>query len=126
MKVLETLRTLFEEVVREAESNHRFQERLTRVLAEPMRPETNSTGPATKHRGRRQPAVLDPFAVLREGEHVLRARLTDLDIEQLKDIVSENRMDPSKLALKWRSPERLCELIVDTARARSAKGDVFR
>lgn len=76
--------------------------------------------------GRRARSVLDPFAIHAEGEDVLRARLRELDIEKLKDIIAEHGMDTARLAMKWKSKERLLDLIATTVQARSRKGDAFR
>ena len=73
---------------------------------------------------RRSPGVFDPFVVMKEGEEALRARLMQLDVEHLKDIVAEHAMDSTKLAMKWKTPERLVELIISTVRGRLAKGAV--
>ena len=35
-----------------------------------------------------------------------------LDVDQLKDVVAQHQMDRAKLAMKWRTPERLIDLIV--------------
>lgn len=75
---------------------------------------------------RRAPALFDPFAAYAQSEHMLRQRLNGLHIEQLKDMVAEHGMDSSKLAMKWKAPGRLVELIVGTVRERSRKGDAFR
>jgi hypothetical protein len=80
-----------------------------------------------RRRGGRRPAgVLDPLTLCQEGEDQLRQRLENLNREQLKDIIAEHGMDTSKLAMKWRSPARLIDLIVTTAKARLEKGNVFR
>ena len=50
----------------------------------------------------------------------------ELDTEQLKDIVAEHGMDTAKLAMKWKSSERLIEFIVSTVEARADKGRAFR
>jgi hypothetical protein len=63
---------------------------------------------------------------MEQGENALRGALTPLNVEQLKDIVAEYGMDTSKLALKWKSRDRLQDLIVATVRDRLAKGDAFR
>lgn len=55
----------------------------------------------------------------------LRARLGSLGIEELKDIVAEHGMDRSKLAMKWKAPDRLVDLIVDTVQQRAHKGEAF-
>lgn len=76
--------------------------------------------------GRRPPAVLDPLAIWREDSASLEARLRELDVEQLKDVVSHYGLDPSRLALKWKTPDRLIKLIVEAVEAQARKGDAFR
>ena len=56
---------------------------------------------------------------------MLRSRLSILTIDQLKNIVAEHGIDTTKLAMKWRTPERLVALIVSTVRGRLAKGTAF-
>jgi hypothetical protein len=71
--------------------------------------------------------MIDPFAVYNDGgEAGLRERLASLDLEQLRDIVSEHGMDYDKLAMKWKTPERVVERIVDRVVTRLAKGSAFR
>ena len=77
-------------------------------------------------RNRRAPGLLDPVEVFGRSELVLRDALQGLNVDQLKDIVSEHAMDSAKLALKWRSADRLIELIVTTVRSRIEKGDAFK
>jgi hypothetical protein len=120
----DALAQVFAEILKEAKTNRSFGERIDRALglkkAEPV-------GPApSKRRNRRAKAALDPYAEWASGEALLRDKLSKLDVNQLKDIVSEHAMDPSRLALKWQSQERLQDLIVHTVRARVEKGDVFR
>lgn len=121
MKLETRLRTLLAVIVEEAHRNPDFEARLTAVLGSTAAPAAGRV-----HRSRRDPAVLDPFSTYAEGEHVLRQRLEGLSIEQLKDIVAEHGMDKSKLAMKWRSEDRLIELVVATVGSRSRKGDAFR
>ncbi len=79
-----------------------------------------------KKGGGRTPSVFDPVAVYQEGDEILRQRLAALDLEQLRDIVAEYGMDPGKLVLKWKTTERVIEHIVETAAARTKKGEAFR
>jgi len=80
-----------------------------------------------KRTGRRAPGVIDPFAVYGEiGESGLRSRLSELDLEQLRDIVAEQGMDHDRLAMKWKNPDRVIDRIVDKVSARTAKGSAFR
>jgi hypothetical protein len=144
MNVAQQLRRLFDAVVAEAERSPAFARRLEEALtamapsasptATPGTPATMPTptpsdAPAAvaKRRGGRRPAgALDPFVVYQAGEGMLRARLSELTLDQLKDVVAEHGMDPSKLAMKWKKPERLVDLIVATVRERLEKGDAFR
>ncbi|MGD0488630.1 MAG: hypothetical protein ABSB94_15735 [Syntrophorhabdales bacterium] len=63
--------------------------------------------------------------VAEAGESVLRQRLETLDLQTLKGIVRQHGFDASKLAEKWRRKERLIDLIIERASARSDKGKVF-
>ena len=111
------LKAVFREVVAEAHRNADFAARLDRALATELPKKTH---------GRRAPGRLDPFDVLASGEDALRLRLAELSVEELKDVVAEHGMDHARLALRWRRPERLIDLIVSETRARLAKGDAFR
>jgi len=68
---------------------------------------------------------LDPFAVYAQGEVELRRQLAQLSVEELKDIVAEHGMDPTKLALKWKTPERLIDVICQRVSDRVHKGQAF-
>lgn len=111
------LEAVLREVVAEARRNADFAARLDQAFA---------TEPPKRASRRRAPGRLDPFDVLASGEDTLRLRLADLDVEELKDIVAEHGMDHSRLAMRWRRPERLIDLIVSETMARLAKGDAFR
>jgi hypothetical protein len=56
---------------------------------------------------------------------LLRQSLAPLNLEQLKDIIADYGMDPSKLAMKWKTPKRIIDRIVEVSLGRAAKGDVF-
>ena len=62
----------------------------------------------------------------RAGEEALRARLGELSVEQLKDIVADYGMGPGKLVTKWKTADRIIDRIVEISLARSQKGDAFR
>jgi hypothetical protein len=137
MNVTQQLRRLFDAVIAEAERSPDFARRLQDALGtlapppprgvEPDAPPAASTAAVAKRRGgRRPPGALDPFAAAQEGEGALRARLGELSLDQLKDVVAEHGMDPSKLAMKWKKPDRVADLIVSTVRERMEKGDAFR
>ena len=118
---------VFEEILAEIEANEAFRSRLEAILAEGTRPGSPAVAKrVARSRNRRAPAVLDPYREYARGEVHLRGRLEQLSVDQLKDIVSEHAMDSSRLALKWRKPDRLVELIVTTVRGRLEKGNAFR
>ena len=127
------LRQLAACVADEASRNPEFADRLATVLALPSAgsPTGSDRGgtpshPAGTRGNRRAPALVDPLTLMEQGEDTLRRALDPLHLEQLKDIVAEHGMDTSKLALKWKSRDRLAELIVSTVRDRLTRGDVFR
>jgi hypothetical protein len=128
--VIQALTRLVAVIADEARRNSEFAARLTAALAlatdSPGQAQRVSDAKPNRRGRRRAPSVMDPITVMERGEAALRSALADLDIEQLKDVVAEHGMDTSKLALKWKSRERLEGLIVSTVRDRLAKGDVFR
>lgn len=124
MKLKIALQSLLRAVIEEAEQNAGFARKLEAALG--LDATTLSSNPISKGASnRRTPAVLDPVSVAREGEQVLRQRLESLNLEQLKDIVADYGMDPGKLVLKWKTPKRIIDRIVEYSLARAVKGDVF-
>lgn len=94
---------------------------------------TPAPAPATRpaaartsaRRSRRAPGAFDPFVVFREsGEATLRERLSTLGVEQLKDIIAEHAMDYDKLAMRWRTPSKLQDRIVERVKAPDRKSVV--
>ena len=123
------LQALFAEILDEADSNPSFAMRLERILnARETRPiaSTARQPGEGKRTARRSPGAIDPFAFYKQGPEALNLALAKLDIEQLKDIVAEHGMDNAKLAMKWKTRDRLEKLIVGTVAARSRKGEAFR
>ena len=107
---------LFDEAVAAAAGDPEFGRALRRAI----------DGAIPKKRSRRQPAAIDVFAAYAEnGEPELRNALAPLTVEQLKDVIAQHRMDRSQLAMKWRTPERLTELIVAQTISRAHKGEAF-
>lgn len=139
MPLRTVLRDLAEAVANEAEHNPKFAERLEKICGHQT---FGATPDSTKNAGssfredastesrkrgnRRAPAMLDPVALADQGEEVVRAQLTPLDLDQLRDIVADYGMDPGKLVMKWKTPERVIEKIVEISLARARKGDAFR
>jgi hypothetical protein len=100
---------------------------LRRLSADPVLAVLVEMPPGLKRTGRRAPASLDPFKVLADSdEEALALQLAELDLEHLRDIVAQFGMDPRRLAMKWKEPQRVREHIVETTVHRSRKGDAFR
>jgi hypothetical protein len=128
MNLKSALNDLVRAIVIEAERNPAFSKQLERALGlnENARTAVNKarrTPVRAAHR--RTPAVLDPLELVRQGEPVLRARLAELTLEQLKDVVADYGMDPGKLVLKWKTPERIIDRIVEVSTGRARKGEGF-
>ena len=120
----ERLRAFMEIIVAEARSNPRLARRLRQALDAAT--DEENTGRRNPRHHRRPSPILDPFALYEQGEDRLRHALAELDLDQLKDVVAGYGMDRARLALRWTTPGRLVELIVETVRTRAHKGDVFR
>ncbi len=98
---------------------------LPRTDAAPPRPSPPGKSPA--RRGKRAAGLFDPFVIYRDGgESGLREKLETLDVEALKDIIAEHAMDYDKLAMRWRTPSKLRDRIVERVKALTTKGDAFR
>ena len=123
-KLRKSLRDLSKAIVEEAERNPQFEQQLKDALNFDNNPGTKSGIP--KRRYRREPAILDPIDLVRNGEEVLRKKLASLHIEQLKDIVANYGMDPSKKVMKWKSSKNIINRSVEISTERAQKGDAFR
>ena len=130
MNLKGTLNKLVRAIAEEAERNPEFARRLEDALGvsepkpqEKVEKKFRPTGSRPAHR--RAPAVLDPVELARQGEPALRARLGELTLEQLKDIVADYGMDPGKLVLKWKTPDRIIGRIIEVSIGRAKKGQGF-
>ncbi|MDE7326086.1 MAG: hypothetical protein K2N63_07415 [Lachnospiraceae bacterium] len=130
-KIKNVLKQLVNAVLEEAEQNEDFSRKLEQILSGEETTTERKTR-AGKESGtrraanRRDPAVLDPIAMLSEDEGLLLEKLYGLTEKELKDIIADYGMDPSRLAMKWKDRERLVNHIVDAAKRRASKGDAFR
>jgi hypothetical protein len=140
------LTSLIRVVIEEAERNPDFESRIRDALGnigkatseasktskgESLNQELSGVGASNISGGRRASnrrpqALLDPVRFAREGEQVLRAELSKLNLGQLLDIVADYGMDPGKLVMKWKAPDRVIERIVEVSLSRAHKGDAFR
>ena len=120
------MKALFDLIVDEAETNEEFAEALSKIFCNET-PEKKMKDNAGEKRAynRRDKAVLDPIKLAEDGE-LSADVLTPLSEKELKDIVADYGMDPSKLAMKWKDKDRLIQLILDTSFRRASKGDAFR
>ena len=121
MDTLGLLRDVFHELITEVRDNDDFRDRLEKVLEK----HTAAQWPPRRPH-RRKPGLFDPMIVYGESRDALRTRLSELNNDELKDIIAEHGMDRSKLAMKWKKKDRLIDLIVVTAESRAHKGDAFR
>lgn len=125
MKTKSALYALCRAIAEEAESNPKFDASLREALGLDGTSARNDS--AVPRRARRAKAPIDPIAVVQEGgEDKLREELGVLTVEQLKDIISEYSMDQDRLAMKWKTGQRLVDRILEISRQRARKGDAFR
>lgn len=120
------LRELCEQLVERAEADPRAASALADGLVRLLDGTPESSRRPPRRTGRRDAPVLDPLEIYREEPDALLARLSELDLEQLRDVVAYYGMDPRRLVMKWKTPERVAAHIVETVETRSRKGDVFR
>lgn len=134
MSIQKVLRDFVKVVNDEADRNPAFAERLQAVFQPATTPRTanrTSANSGTSSKtgrpaNRRPPAVLDPVSLAKQGEEALRSALEPLPLEQLKDIVADYGMDPRKLVMKWKKPEKVIDEIVEISISRAHKGSAFR
>jgi hypothetical protein len=125
-KLKKNMKALFDLIVDEAEKNEEFAEALSRIFNNetPEKRTKDNTG-EKRASNRRDKAVLDPIKLAENGE-LTADILSPLIEKELKDIIADFGMDPSRLAMKWKDKERLIQLILDTSIRRASKGDAFR
>jgi hypothetical protein len=119
------LARIFDELLQEIDTNADLRARIERHIS-PTQDQAGLAGPKPKPKNKRGAPALDPYVEIKQGELLLRQKLTSLSIDQLKDIVSGYALDASRLALKWKDQGRLVEFIIMTVRSRMEKGDAFR
>ncbi len=113
---------VFNELLKEIRTNPELSNRLGKIVEKHI----SGTDKPVVRPYRRKPGAFDPIVVYRENVGKLKSRLEELNNEELKDIIAEQGMDRSKLAMKWKKKERLITLIVTTVESRVHKGDAFR
>ena len=119
-------------VIAEAEKNEDFANKLEEILLNDSvekkvsKEKTLNDIIGRRPSNRRDPAVFNPIDFVASGDDFLISKLEELTDKQLKDIIADYGMDTSKLAMKWKDRNRTINFIVDTAKRRASKGDVFR
>lgn len=129
MKLRKPLLDLARVIADQAERDPVFAEQITIALGlrEQVSPKAEPKRSSTaRPKNRRPAAILDPIQLVRDGEPQLRARLSALTLEELKDVVADYGMDPGKLVMKWKDADRIVDRIVELSLARAQKGDAFR
>lgn len=59
------------------------------------------------------------------GSDGLRFALDKLEISELRKIIMQNSLDPSKLSNKWKNKEKMINFILERIAARNSKGNAF-
>src|SRR2546426_3801478 len=77
------LARVFDELLREIETNLDLRARIERHLGVPATGAQSGTV-SSRRRNKRSAAAVDPYAEFKQGEHVLRQKLSSLSVEQLK------------------------------------------
>ena len=96
-------------------------------LIETIAADTPLAGQQAGGKRKRMPSVLDPYALARqEGEAALRARLGDLDVDQLKALVHDYGMDCDHRAMRWTDQQRLIGRIIERVDFGTTQGSAFR
>jgi hypothetical protein len=109
---------LLDAVKNDAELRKRVDEALGLIEKEPV-------PRATKKKGR-SPAPFDPYEIYASGEDSLRSKLTGLDIDPLKDIVSQYAMDHTGTVMRLKTKSKVIDHILAIVRSRAQHGDAFR
>jgi len=116
-----TARELWQQIEPRLDQEPQFAAEVEAALTKVLEP-----APAPRRRGPGLVAAIDPFVVYRDSPHGLREALGTLDVEQLKDIVTVYALDPRKLALKWKTKQRLIDFIYQVVEQRTERGSAFR
>jgi hypothetical protein len=115
------LRRFADLIADQAERNPDFAEAISNILDPLSSPEKENIKTTERE------ITLDPFEIYRShAPEKFRDWLNGLTIHQLRSIVRQHRLDPSRLSDKWKNKERFITLISERVEARSTQGDVFR
>jgi hypothetical protein len=123
---LSRLRKLCDRLVEHAATHPATAHGFGDVVAGLLRLPIAEVQPVKRRSARRAEPIIDPFQIYRDDPANFVGRLEALDLEQLRDVVAHYGMDPRRLVMKWKTPDRVVEHILETVELRARKGDVFR
>ena len=122
-KLRKALKRLAELVADEAEANPDFASALAETLGLVPAREPGATQEQKHGKG----AVPNPFDLFAEkGSEGFRTWLQEQNAQDLRAIIGKYRLDPSQLSRKWKTKQRLEDLILERVAARSKQGEAFR
>lgn len=120
------MKALFLAIMDEAERNKEFADTISGIFEDfSERGNGQISNGGKRGANRRDKAILDPIKLAEEGS-LTKELLEPLSEKELKDIIADYGMDPSKLAMKWKDRDRIIQLIIDISMRRASKGDAFR
>lgn len=97
------------------------------LSAKPSVPKESEDEPSDADSDSQRAPQLDPYQLLQEsGPAGLRARLETLSLQELKLLIKQRGFDTNRLAQKSKDKNRLVDLVIDRASARSGIGAAFR
>ena len=106
-------------IAEEIAENESFASKISAILGSGEA----AAAPKPKRISRRAPAKIDPFALLAQG--TLAQALATLTVDELKDVIAANGMDPAKLAMRWKKHDRLANHIMEATQKNAAQGAAF-
>lgn len=110
------LRRISNVIINQAKADDDFAEKLDKAISGTIR--------SVK---RRDPPALDPVELfILSDENNLVEQLNALSEAQLKDIIACYRLDLTGRAMHWSKKDQLIHFIIESAKSRATKGDVFR
>lgn len=114
------LRELADLVADEAEQNPKFAAKLENFLV-------SSRELKPRKAKKDETPIIDPFeAFTNKGSEQFQEWLQTLSIEDLRAVVRQHRLDPSRKSDRWKNKDKLIDLITKRVADRSQQGTAFR
>jgi hypothetical protein len=121
-ELMALLRGLVELLAEEADRNPIFSDKLESLLA-PLSGRGANQQKSHKSTSERLPDLHAERAARSEADFLLWLR--ELPITVLRSLIRSNEFDPTGRTGKWKEVEKLSSFIVDSLRARMARGSAF-